>query len=81
MSLVGFLKRNNQNILFFLIVFSVLFFLNSKFKIIEGLTLPKSAVPPPVTPASAGAAYAAYAARPKPASTKIGGFGAGMKVK
>ena len=43
---------------------------------IEGLTLPKSAVPPPppVTPASAGAA------RPKPASTKFGGFGAGMKV-
>ncbi len=75
MSLIGFLKKNKQNILFFLIVFSVLFFLNSKFKFIEGLTLPKSAAPPTVTPAAAGAAYAA---RNKPTSTKFGGFGAGM---
>lgn len=39
MSLIGFLKRNKHNILFFLIVLSVLFFLNSKFKMIEGLKL------------------------------------------
>jgi hypothetical protein len=37
MSLIGFLKKNKQNILIFLIVFCILFFLNRKFKMIEGL--------------------------------------------
>jgi hypothetical protein len=69
MSLIGFLKKNKQNILIFLIVFCILFFMNRKFKMIEGLA--QQSLTPEQKAALSKADLSLLTRKPKPKTVKL----------